>query len=118
MKRKIWFFTTTILMFIISNVCTYLGTSYQCSLKHENVFWLSKESNRAIFAFLIVPDNGQWNEETAKTWLKRPENTEWANEITDRSYVKWSPETVNHVAYGFRLEELSPNDSRNQLAWR
>jgi len=101
-----------------SNVFTCFYTSYICSLKYSEVYWSRESSNEDIFGFIIVPDNGSWNAQVAKNWLKKPKNTEWREEVTDRYYVKWSPETVHYVAYGFRLKESYQEDYNDQLVSR
>ena len=119
MRKKFWFFIIVILLLVSSNLFTYFHASYSCSLKYVDLYHLVKDdNNEKIFGFLIVPDNGKWSAEMAKAWLKKPKNTEWKEEVTDRFFVTWSPETVNHVAYGFRLEGLDEEHSYSQLVSR
>ena len=118
MRKRIWYVAVVTLLLLGSNLGTHYYTTYLCSAQCQKVQLLTKNSKENIYGFLIVPDNGRWNSKVAKEWLRKPENAEWKDEVTDRFFVTWCPETVNHVAYGFRLEESDEEYHQRQLVLR
>lgn len=107
MRRKFFSYVVIFSSIFISNILVLFYSSYIFSLRHKDHVYLSEVNSSEIFAILVVPDNGQWDENKARDWFKKPKDAEWMDEVTDRYFVKWSPETTGHVAYGFRLKKVN-----------
>jgi len=102
----------------VSHAATFFYTSYLFSVNHrENIYFVGTD-RKEIFAIMVLPEEGRWNQETAKEWLRKPDNIEWRHEFTDESYVKWNSETSSHSAYVFRLVKISKEESNSQLVSR